>query len=542
MALNTACGPSLETTPQPSLNSGQQTDGGSNTTTTQVSPTTTLPNSTTTTLPSTTTTIPSTTTTIPSTTTTTVPVGQVTRVTMTVQNTTSTDGPADLVSNGIPFKPGVLTNINNFRILDGSNEVATSRKILARWPNNSVRVVLVQFSAPFAGSSKNFTLELGANAGTAVGATSVVNFRLPRKIALLPAQYLSDSLVFWEQKPFGTSGYASWETKQQNDFQFINTEPVASNTCARTDQYYDSISTSYQLYTRSGQLQHLTNGRRWAIHHRANQIYLGGSNIGRGICSGNYVLNTRYTFVDGLVRDYFFFGDEESLRVAGLVVDNFYMNHEARWYYKAPNTTGFWTEREAAFAQLGLLAYYEATGNTAYLNRARDRFYELHRMQLENGRRAWIHNLYDHDPTEGCPTDAYGSSPFMTGLLSESLIRFHKLTKDTRAAESITWAAADLRDSAIATTGAGAGSGFVYLGCRTVYTTANPDIDNLIAHLYAYAYRISGFQNQSFRDTATRVFNYSVSNGFSRAPKQFNQMFRSSGSVPAYLDPTLISY
>jgi hypothetical protein len=63
------------------------------------------------------------------------------------------------------------------------------------------------------------------------------------------------------------------------------------------------------------------------------------------------------------------FGDEEAIWVAGLVVDRFYMAPaNDRWYYKAPNTRDFWTEREPAFALIGVLAQYEASGDQRYLN------------------------------------------------------------------------------------------------------------------------------------------------------------------------------
>lgn len=450
------------------------------------------------------------------------------------------DGPADLVSNGIPFRPGELTDLRNVRVLDGTVEVPIAIKALAVWPaDGSIRVALVQFAAPFSGAMKPFVLDIGTARTSQDRALVLVSWRFPRKIATLPAGHLTTSLVMWEQKPLGQAGYAAWEQKQLEDFAVIDTEPVASNTCARTDQYYDSASSSYGLYVRTGGLRYLTNGRRWAHHHGRHQVYLSGTNTGHGICTGGYVNNTRYTFVDSLVRDYFFWGDEESLRVAGLVVDRFYMPHEETWYYKAPDTRGFWTEREAAFAQLGLVAYYEATGNTAYLERARARFHSLHRMQVDNGRRAWVHNLYDHDPSEGCAQGDYGSSSFMSGLLFESLIRYHKLTCDSVAAESLRYALDDLRRVNVATA-AHAGRSLIYLGCpRTLagYRDGTPDLDNLSAHAWAYAYRLSGFTRTEDRDFARALFDTNVEHGFSGAPKQFNQSFRSSGHVVGYLDP-----
>ena len=96
----------------------------------------------------------------------------------------------------------------------------------------------------------------------------------------------------------------------------------------------------------------------------------------------------------------------------------------------APHTRGFWTEREPAFALIGSLAHDEAPGNAAYPGRVKERVALLHKMQVDNGNRAWVHNLYDHDPSEGCAPSCWGSSPRMSGLLLEAIIKYHKLTDD----------------------------------------------------------------------------------------------------------------
>jgi len=129
-------------------------------------------------------------------------------VAVTVHDYPSGDGPADLVSFGVPFKPGELTQLSNVRILDGASEVPIGIKSLATWPmDGSIRVALVQLPAPFTGTTKSFTLEV-VTARTTPDRTLVpVSWRLPRKIATLPASYLSASLVMWEQKPLGQTGY-----------------------------------------------------------------------------------------------------------------------------------------------------------------------------------------------------------------------------------------------------------------------------------------------------------------------------------------------
>lgn len=437
------------------------------------------------------------------------------------------NGPANLVSNALPFRPGVVSSAGRVRLLDGGTEVPIAVKVLATWPSDgSIRSLLLQFDAPVA---KTYTIQVGSPRTGADRPFVAVTWDLPTRVFTLPAAHLSDSLIFWDQRPLGQTGFPAWDLKQLSNYKRIAT--VGTAACAREDHYYDAITTTYQLYARTGVLAHLVNARRWALHHRRDQIHLAGPDIGHGRCPGEYLGNTRYTFPQGLIQDFFMFGDERSRQVSGLVVDNFYMPHAESWYYKAPNTRGFWTEREAAFSLIGILAHYEGTGNPAYLNRVRDRVAALHRMQLDNGRRAWVHNLHDHDPSEGCAAADYGSSPWMSGLLLEAIITYHKLTDDDMARDSILMAVDDLRARYLAR-GDRAGASFIYLGC-SAYSDATPDLDNLVAHAFGYAYRLTA--SEAYKTLGTQLFNGSVREGAAASHKHYDQQFRNSGHFPAYL-------
>lgn len=438
------------------------------------------------------------------------------------------DGPDGLVSNAVPLRPGESYDARNLRVLDGENEVRLAARVLAKWPQDgSVRTVLLQFDSP---TPKVYTLEIGSVRANVDQPFRPVTWDVPTRIFTLPAAYLSASLIFWEQTPLGHSGFPEWDSKQIANYRRIET--IGSAACVRDDQYYDAITSTYQLYARTGELKYLVNGRRWALHHRRDQIYLSGSTEGHPRCSGGYLNNTRYTFPQGLASDYFMFGDEEDKRVSGLVVDNFYLSPAFRWwYYKAPNTRGFWTEREPAFALLGILAHFEATNDVKYLNFVREQVASLRRMQVENGRRAWVHNLYDHDPDEGCAVGDYGSSPWMSGLLLESVILYHKLTNDPAAQESILMALDDLKARYLAK-GDYAGVSFVYLGC-SAYSDGTPDLDNLISHAFGYAYKLT--KNPDYLKVGLDLFNTSVRYGVTATHKHFAQQFRSSGHFPAYI-------
>jgi len=445
--------------------------------------------------------------------------------TVQVYSGSGANGPANLVSNAVPFRPGVVTSASAVRVLSGGTEVPIAARVLATWPaDGSIRSLLLQFEAPAAG---NYTVDVGVGRSTTDRAFVPVTWDMPTRVLTFSANYLSQSLIFGEQKPLGQTGFPAWDSKQVNSFYRIET--IGTAACASTDQYYDSITTAYQLYARTGDLRYMAVARRWALHHRRDQIYLDGASVGRGRCSDNG--KTRYTFPQGLVQDFFMFGDEEARRVSGLIVDNFYMNHGASNYYMAPNSRGFFTEREPAFALIGIMAHYEATGNPVYLDRVRTRIASLHRMQTENSRRAWVHNLYDHDPSEGCSASDYGSSPWMSGLLLEGIVRYHELTSDTVARGSIL-VPVDALPARYLATRSQAGASFVYLGCP-VYRDGQPDLDNLIAHAYGYAYRLTG--DVSYRTLGTSIFNTAVNVGATSSAKHYDQQFRSSGHFPAYI-------
>ncbi len=438
------------------------------------------------------------------------------------------NGPANLVSNAVPFTPGAVLSQSDVRVRAGGTEISVAARVLAVWPaDGSIRSLLLQFDAPAAAS---YTIEVGVPRATADRAFLPVIWDLPTRILTLSPGYLSASLIFGEQKPLGQTGFPLWDQKQLTYYNRIET--VGTAACASTDQYYDSITTTYQLYARTGDIKYLTNARRWALHHRRDQIYLSGPDVGHGRCSD--ISKTRYTFPQGLVQDYFMFGDQESRNVSGLIVDNFYMTHGASNYYLAPGARGWFTEREAGFALIGIMAHYEATGNLAYLNRVRDRVASLHRMQVDNGRRAWVHNLYDHDPSEGCSASDFGSSPWMSGLLLEGIVKYHQVSADPVARESILMAVDDLRARYLAT-GSNAGESFVYLGC-SAYTDGTPDLDNLIAPAFGYAYKLTGLND--YRTLGTALFNTSVRDGSTSTHKHYDQQFRSSGYFPAFIAAT----
>ena len=443
------------------------------------------------------------------------------------------DGPADFASVGIPFEPGALFDENNLRLRDGTVEVPAAVEVLALWHgDNSIRAALLQFAASFGGATKTYHLDIGVPR-TMTDPVTTVSWDFPKKIGTLPPGYVCASKILWEQTPLGTSGFPYWEDRQVDEYHNIDYDISDLKPCASHDQYYNSIHSSYQLYARTGVKDYLINGRKWALHHRRDQIYLSGDSIGTGKCPLGK--KTRYTYIVGLVDDYFFWGDDSSKAVGGLVADTFYVYYPDSMYYVAPGQNpGFWSEREPAFPLIGLMAYYEATNDPSYLDIVHGRIDSLYKMQVDNGGTAWIHNLNAHDPYECYDEDSYGISPWMSGIMLEAMIKFHKLTGYNRAGQSIIYAIDHLRDCLA--TGAYAGEAFPYMcGCTDPdYTDGLPDLSNHVSHAFAYGYKITG--NMEYKDVAIDLLNNGMDYGWIGDSKHYNQQFRCSGHTVAYLE------
>ena len=354
-------------------------------------------------------------------------------------------------------------------------------------------------------SPRTYTIQVGTPRTTTDRAFMPVTWDVPTRIFTLPAAYLATRYLLGAEttRPDRVPGVGSEAADR-----YSRIATVGTAACVRDDHYYDAITTTYQLYARTGTL------RTWSMR-AAGRFTIGAIRSicrvrhGHPRCSGGYLNNTRYTFPQGLVQDFFMFGDEEARSVSALVVDNFYMPHEA------VGTTRRRTRGDSgpsARRRSHSSASWRTTRGPVtltYLNRVRDRVTSLHRMQVDNGRRAWVHNLYDHDPSEGCAMSDYGSSPWMSGLLLEAIVKYHKLTGDPVARESILMAVDDLRARYLAT-GDYAGVSFVYLGCSAyVDGDAGPgQPDFARVRLRVQADRRPGVSNDRHD-----LFNTSVLNG-----------------------------
>jgi hypothetical protein len=119
----------------------------------------------------------------------------------------------------------------------------------------------------------------------------------------------------------------------------------------------------------------------------------------------------------------------------------------------------------------------------------------------------------------------------MTGLLLEGIIEYHKCTNSNIAKESIFKALDWLMKDAVSPDG----NSFVYLTCDKCRNEGCPDLNLLIAHAFAYGYKISGYTRKDYLEMGNRIFEEGVNKAYLGSRKHFNQNYRSSGHFLAYI-------
>lgn len=434
-----------------------------------------------------------------------------------------------LVSNGIPFGPGQLTSERDISIFDDNgNEIPIATKVLARWPHdNSIRSLLVQF--PFAIKKKYemVNIKWGKPRTTQDISLVEVNWEFPEGFIILPANWLCSSRIIGEQIPMGRDSFKGYDQNITRCYPRLRVTPKTKDVVE--DCYYDIAHVFYQLYVRSGDEEYFKSARKEAVYYRDGFVIQEGPDKGRVVSKKE----TRYIYVQAMVDDYLLTGDNKSLVVAGYMAEYLKNNFAPSKAFYPKNATYFWTEREAAFPFLGILAYYELTGEKEYLKLAQEIMINLYRTQNEwSDRGGFIHNLYAHDPEEGARRDEYGGSPFMTGLLLEAIVKYHQFTNSEIAKDSIFKALDWLMKEATAS----GGNTFVYLTFENKKDMGHPDLNLLIAHAFGYGYKISGYTRTDYLELGMKIFEHGVNSAYLGDKKHFNQNYRSSGHFLSYIN------
>lgn len=432
-----------------------------------------------------------------------------------------------LVSNGIPFAPGQLFSEKNFAVFNNSGkEISIAVTVLARWTyDNSIRSLLVQFPLEIEHKYEQVFIQWGVPRKTRDIKLTEVVWVIPEGFIVLPAHWLCASQIIGEQVPVGKHTFENYDQNIEKYYPKIKNTTLTGD--ITKDGFYNTPHVFYQLYVRSEEEMVFKSARKEAVNYR-KQIIQEGPNRGRHISRKS----THYIYVQAMIDDYLLTGDEKSLTVAGYMAEYLKNNFEPSRAFFSRNSTHFWTERKVAFPFLGAITYFELTGEQEYLQYCSEIMKNLYKTQLQWPERGgFIHNLYSHDPEEGARKDEYGGSPFMTGLLLEAVIKYHKLTNSNIAKDSLFRAL----DWLIAEGLSPDGKSLVYLTCDKHKDGAYPNLNLLLVHAFGYGYKISGGERKDYLKVGRELFECGIQKAYLGNPKHFNQNYRSSGHFLAYI-------
>ncbi len=419
-----------------------------------------------------------------------------------VPTPTATPGTTRLVTFGVPFPRGSITNagLTTVRVLKGGVEIPAYVAEMTPWRHRtnpaldgtSVRVARVQIHYTFASAApETVSVSWGGAARQQNVATlvpvrsgwhtvdngsyaSADNVQEPDVYAVLPKAWLSlgvlkgtqtiafdDSNTEARDNPTTNAGVQHWNGYREADraaknnfYSAINQDDprvTAANQCKYKTDYepwlYDRASTMFVLYLRSG----FPSALREAV--RASDFYTDHINA-----SGHFDMrngDTKYVYAESLAYRYWLTGDDSALDKLPAIVsaqDGF----GDAW----TPSTGFWTERHAAYKLLANQVAYDLHGGA---NAARVGTLVSRLVSHQNGANGQIpqpagyvdgglyHYGSQHDGDWA--SGSLGASSWMSMLVVDAMLRAYATSEDPAIANFVRRMGNFLRASTISTTG-----------------------------------------------------------------------------------------
>ena len=352
-----------------------------------------------------------------------------------------TDEPGPhVVSFGLPFPPDALSDDGMIRVTDDEeSEIPAFTRPLAHWwidgKQGSLRSVLVQFEVGFDDTApKTVVIAWGRPRGlvrtdeTPIPDTQVERraegfvFHCPKVLALLPPEWLCESLVAWQQVPAAQNIAASWFDRHLVEQYPGSIAHIASE--AFEAHLYDRPATYAKIYVRHGKAEYLLAALRAADFY-VQQI---GPDGFFGLKPGDH----KYVYAEGPATMYLLTGDQRYREAVDLGLKSW-----AKWTRIEYRGEGFWTERHTAFGMAAYLHVYALSGDEALLAKARRYFDGVFALQvnpLDGGAPdgAWAHTAESHGDGNG-----WATSPWMSALLMDSIWKLWMVTGDERCPASL---------------------------------------------------------------------------------------------------------
>jgi hypothetical protein len=460
-------------------------------------------------------------------------------------------GSSAIVSLGVPFAPGVLTNPDLLVVRDASgNEVAAYSRSLATWPQDgSQRSVLVAFRATLgSGQTQTWRIDYGAARSLQAGVLAP-NPDGPISAQLTADWYSASRVIGYQVAAARNTAFVAWETRSESALANMNPPWTSYGTnCGSTSQdrtYYDSPHAFFQRFIHRATASSYRRARQESVWYRANQLrWFNNRTVAIYTCTTTWNPNTalpwatlRRMLAQGMLDDYLLTGDPAALEALKGLGEAYRQNLPALTAGGASSTVRT-TERNMAWPMMGLASYY-AVQPTAPVRTALDQLVTITTAwQAAGTSGAFEHDIERPDPSE-CGDGPRGASPFMTSLLIDGLMDTWFLTADSRIPVVVVRAAEWYRDNARTSDG----EAFQYLwGCNDVDYVSDSsyaDLNILISHVFGAAYHVSG--DLGWLDFGDEMAQHGVDNYYGGRPKQWTQSsrtfmkyigYRSQGRTP----------
>jgi hypothetical protein len=352
---------------------------------------------------------------------------------------------------GVPFPRGLVADAGRLVVQDASGRelpshvepVLTWRTLGATRPSDgSVRAALVHVEVELAADTPlqiridydgERTLELGEQPAASEDWVTIdeddydIELEEPLVYATLPPEWLGECELRTMTTPAHSDPSWEWFDDSLVNFAYTATNDLPSG-MERIELedgepwLFDRTLTLFGVYARTGDV-------RWLRHaHRAARFYL--ANLSG---EGYFDLkdgDLKYLYGASLLVDMILTGDARLIEPIQRIGEL-----ELEWDPSYRPSTPFFTERHQAYALLGALVAWEATGDPSQAERAQ----EIARVSFElaaNPPSGWsrdgclLHTMNAHEGAGGARPVC---SPWMSGLLADAVWRYYRQSLDRDA-------------------------------------------------------------------------------------------------------------
>ena len=345
-------------------------------------------------------------------------------------------------------------------------------------------------------------------------------FHCPRVLALVPAEWLCESLIAWQQVPTRANKAAAWF-----DRHLVEKFPASLRNIATRSveaHLFDRPATYAKIYIRHGEAKYLLAALKAGDFYIQHLGPDGFFRLKKG--------DQKYVYSEGPAILYMLTGDDRYRDAAMLAIKSW-----DKWRRIEYTGRGFWTERHAGLGMAAYLHAYELSGQEMLLKKARRYFDAVFALQVRplDGKKpdgAWLHTGASHGDGNGWTT-----SPWMSALLADSIWKLWMLTGDKRCPASLAMYAKFTAEHAVTPDGRG-----VYYMANSPGRgkSINPECPphNMEAcYMLAMGYYLSGGRDKDLLKKIESLWPPIMKDGANRPGRKFNWRFRETSMLIWFL-------